>query len=54
MITIAHHLQTIMDYDAVLVMEDGRVAEFGFPNELLDAGGTFAGLVEATGRSNAA
>ncbi|XP_035828954.1 multidrug resistance-associated protein 1 [Aplysia californica] len=35
-ITIAHRLNTIMDYDKVLVMEAGEVAEFAPPRELLD------------------
>ncbi|KHJ97388.1 ABC transporter, ATP-binding protein [Oesophagostomum dentatum] len=34
-ITIAHRLNTILDYDRVLVMEAGRVAEFAPPQELL-------------------
>lgn len=34
-ITIAHRLNTILDYDKVLVMEKGRAMEFGHPDELL-------------------
>ncbi|EYC10165.1 hypothetical protein Y032_0057g2801 [Ancylostoma ceylanicum] len=34
-ITIAHRLNTILDYDRVLVMESGRVAEFAPPQQLL-------------------
>ncbi|KAK6726836.1 hypothetical protein RB195_004877 [Necator americanus] len=34
-ITIAHRLNTIMDYDRVLVMESGRVEEFASPQQLL-------------------
>merc|ERR1711974_396578 len=34
-ITIAHRLSTIMDYDKVLVMKDGRMAEYAAPKELL-------------------
>ena len=30
-ITIAHRLNTIMDYDKVLVMDQGRVVEFDKP-----------------------
>lgn len=28
LITIAHRLRTIMDYDKVLVLDDGKVAEY--------------------------
>lgn len=49
LITIAHRLNTIMDYDAVLVMDEGRAAEFGSPAELLQNEGIFAELVDATG-----
>lgn len=34
-ITIAHRLQTIVDYDKVLVLDHGRVIEFGHPWSLL-------------------
>ena len=36
-ITIAHRLNTIADYDFVVVMENGRVAEAGHPFELIKA-----------------
>jgi ATP-binding cassette, subfamily C (CFTR/MRP), member 1 len=34
-ISIAHRLQTIVDLDHVVVLEDGRVVEDGNPRELL-------------------
>ncbi|CAH8436418.1 unnamed protein product [Dicrocoelium dendriticum] len=34
-LTIAHRLNTIMDYDTVLVLSEGRVVESGSPKELL-------------------
>lgn len=34
-ITIAHRLNTIADYDKVFVMDKGQVVEYGQPLELL-------------------
>ena len=50
LITIAHRLHTIMDYDLCLVMDAGHAVEFGAPAELLNIkSGVFAELVDATG-----
>lgn len=50
LITIAHRLNTIMDYDYVLVMDAGQAVEFGSPAELLGIShGVFSELVDATG-----
>jgi ATP-binding cassette, subfamily C (CFTR/MRP), member 1 len=46
-ITIAHRLNTIMDSDYILVMDDGRAAEFDTPKNLLQKGGMFRDLVQA-------
>jgi ABC-type multidrug transport system fused ATPase/permease subunit len=55
LITIAHRLNTIMDYDCILVMSDGRAAEFGSPASLLsDADGIFSELVKSTGKESSA
>lgn len=46
-ITVAHRLNTIMDSDFILVMADGRAAEFDTPQHLLKQGGMFHDLVQA-------
>ena len=52
LIVIAHRLSTIADFDRVLVLSDGQVAEFGTPKELweLNEGkGIFRGMCEESG-----
>jgi len=49
-ITIAHRLNTIIDSDRVMVMDNGRCVEFGAPAALLnDPSSVFHGMVQATG-----
>lgn len=53
-ITIAHRLITIADYDQVVVLDAGRVAEKGSPASLLnDPNGIFTSMVESTGEITA-
>lgn len=55
LLTIAHRLNTIIDYDVVLVMDQGKVAEFGSPKTLLESeNGMFTAMVNATGQESAA
>jgi len=49
-IVIAHRFSMVKDADYVYVLESGRVIEAGTPNELIAAGGWFAGF--ATGGLN--
>lgn len=46
-ITVAHRINTILDSDYILVMDDGRAAEFDEPKKLLQKGGMFRDLVKA-------
>jgi ABC-type multidrug transport system fused ATPase/permease subunit len=49
-ITIAHRLQTIIDYDKVLVLDKGEVIEYDAPWELVKKEkGIFRGMCEASG-----
>ncbi|KAI8618185.1 P-loop containing nucleoside triphosphate hydrolase protein [Chytriomyces sp. MP71] len=53
--TIAHRLSTIADYDKILVMDAGKVVEFGSPIDLLrDDASHFSMMVAETGPGNAA
>lgn len=47
-ITIAHRINTIMDSNFILVMDDGKAAEFDSPNSLMRKGGLFRDLVRAS------
>jgi ABC-type multidrug transport system fused ATPase/permease subunit len=50
LITIAHRLQTIIDYDKILVLDKGEVIEYADPWELLQKeGGSFRSMCETSG-----
>ncbi len=52
-IQVAHRLHTIITADTVLVMEAGKVVEYGCPHELLqDKDGEFTKMVTNTGALN--
>ena len=49
MLTIAHRVNTILDSDRVMVMEQGRISEFDTPQALLsNPSGKFSDLVQTT------
>ena len=45
-IIVAHRLSTIRNCDRIIVMDEGRVAEMGTFNELVEKGGIFSELVK--------
>mmetsp|Transcript_37861 Transcript_37861/g.88912 ORF Transcript_37861/g.88912 Transcript_37861/m.88912 type:complete len:84 (+) Transcript_37861:264-515(+) len=48
-LTVAHCLSTILDYDRILVLNKGEVVEFDAPAELLSRpGGHFASMAKET------
>ncbi|GJE85927.1 multidrug resistance-associated ABC transporter [Phanerochaete sordida] len=50
LLTVAHRLQTIMDADKIMVLDAGRIVEFGKPSELLKIeGGMLKALVDESG-----
>ncbi|KAG0215811.1 hypothetical protein BGX28_008121 [Mortierella sp. GBA30] len=50
LLTIAHRLRTIIDFDKVLVMDHGRVVQFDTPwNLLREEGGIFRGMCQRSG-----
>ncbi|XP_046622340.1 ATP-binding cassette subfamily C member 4-like [Neodiprion virginianus] len=53
-LTIAHRLNTIMDSDRVIVMEGGRIVEFGHPHVLLkNRNGPLSLMVQQTSKGMA-
>ncbi|KAJ3224277.1 Multidrug resistance-associated protein 4 [Clydaea vesicula] len=51
-ITIAHRLNTVIDFDKILVLENGEIVEFGNPYKLLmmEGEGWFKGMVKELGK----
>lgn len=50
LLVIAHRISTVADFDRILVMDQGKMVEFGIPRELLDiTDGVFRELVSQSG-----
>ncbi|KAF7593551.1 hypothetical protein BBP40_011279 [Aspergillus hancockii] len=52
-VSIAHRLAAVKDADQVVVIEKGRVVEYGSPQQLLDSGGTYAKMIGLQRMDNA-
>lgn len=48
-ITIAHRINTIIDSDRIIVLDQGRVSEFDTPAELIKQRGKFYDLAKEAG-----
>ena len=48
-LTIAHRLTTIADYDKVAVIDKGRIIEFDHPYKLIQNKGVFREMVDNSG-----
>ena len=46
-ITVAHRLDTIINYDKIAVLKDGKLVEYGSPSELRIKNGEFRKLIDA-------
>jgi ABC-type multidrug transport system fused ATPase/permease subunit len=50
-ITVAHRLDTVLGYDKILVLDAGKMVEFGTPDELLSKNGYLRNLYDADQRN---
>lgn len=50
-LAIAHRIDTIIDYDYILVLGEGKVIEFGSPANLINSQGVFSKMVDGTGEN---
>lgn len=49
LLVIAHRLSTVCQFDRILVLDYGRMVEFGTPRELWEKEGVFRGMCEKAG-----
>ena len=48
-LTIAHRLNTVMEYDKIMVLDQGQLLECDTPDNLLASGGVFAEMAKSAG-----
>ncbi|GFO41064.1 multidrug resistance-associated protein 1 [Plakobranchus ocellatus] len=49
-LTVAHRLNTVIDYDKIMVLDNGTILESGSPNDLLkNTRGTFYSMAKESG-----
>jgi ATP-binding cassette subfamily C (CFTR/MRP) protein 4 len=48
-LAVAHRLDTVIDYDKILVLGSGGVLEYDTPHTLIMMGGAFCSMVHDTG-----
>lgn len=53
LLVIAHRLRTVADFDQIIVLDDGRLCEFGTPRELYEEKGNFWTMVQDSGEAGA-
>ncbi|KVI00797.1 AAA+ ATPase domain-containing protein [Cynara cardunculus var. scolymus] len=53
MLIIAHRLNTIIDCNRILVLENGQILEYDSPERLISHEGAFFKMVQSTGAANA-
>jgi ATP-binding cassette subfamily C (CFTR/MRP) protein 1 len=49
LLCIAHRLRTIINYDRICVMDQGKIAELDTPSALYEKGGIFRGMCDRSG-----
>jgi len=52
-LAVAHRLDTIIDYDKILVLGSGTVIEYDTPHDLIMKGGVFCSMINDTGEEMA-
>ena len=48
-LAVAHRLDTVINYDKILVLGSGGLLEYGSPQELIANGGVFCSMIDDTG-----